>query len=328
MLSCNLWTERRLVNGSMGTVASILYRSGGPLDLPVAVMVQFDKYSGPTWGGDRCVPIAPVTRTWRSGQRKLSRQQLPLRLAWAVTVHKSQGLTLDMAVIDIGEKNFSTVLSFVALSYVRKLQDCLIKQFTFDRLKNLSRNKNVGLRKNKEKRLAALGLKGSIVQATGTSVMQTSAAETCGVAQSLSNACRPLSQPLPITTQSVLQTATVRPARAPRGRSSLFGSYVDGDYDEHLDGMRKQGTWGTDAEIMGAATLFGISIRVFYRGGDEWEWHTHEPLFAFQLPCAVDRIELVNYDRQRYDLVVSLPGSVSLLEGLQVPEDCVPYLPL
>ena len=167
MLSCNLWTERGLVNGSMGTVVAILYRSGGPPDLPVAVMVQFDKYSGPTWGGDRCVPIAPVTRTWRSGQRELSRQQLPLRLAWAVTVHKSQGLTLDQAVIDIGEKDFSTGLSFVALSRVRKLQDCLIKQFTFDRLKNLSRNKNVGLRKNEEKRLAALGLKGSIVQATG-----------------------------------------------------------------------------------------------------------------------------------------------------------------
>ena len=115
-----------------------------------------------------------------------------------------------------------------------------------------------------------------------------------------------------------------------RGRDVVFGPYVDGDYDEHLDGMRKQGTWGTDAEIMGAATLFGTSIRVFYRGGDEWEWHTHEPLFAFQLPMevAVDRIELVNYNRQHYDLVVSLPGSVSLLEGLQVPEDCVPSLPL
>ena len=99
MLSCNLWTERGLVNGSMGTVAAILYRSGGPPDLPVAVVVQFDKYSGPTWGGDRCVPISPITRTWRSGHRELSRQQLPLRLAWAVTVHKSQRLTLDQAVI-------------------------------------------------------------------------------------------------------------------------------------------------------------------------------------------------------------------------------------
>ena len=107
------------MNSSMGTVAGILYRSGGPPDLPVAVMVQFDKYSGPTWGGDQCVPIAPITRTWRSGQRQLSRQQLPLRLAWSVTVtiHKSQGLTLDQAVVDIGE-DFSTGLFFIPLSRV------------------------------------------------------------------------------------------------------------------------------------------------------------------------------------------------------------------
>ena len=95
MLSCNLWTERGLVNGSMGTVAAILYRSGGPPELSVAVMVQFDKYSGHTWGGDWCVTISSITRTWRSGHRELSRQLLPLRLAWAVTVHKSQDLTLD-----------------------------------------------------------------------------------------------------------------------------------------------------------------------------------------------------------------------------------------
>ena len=376
MLSCNLWTERGLVNGSMGTVAAILYRSGGPPDLSVAVMVQFDKYSGPTWGGDRCVTISSVTRTWRSGHRELSRQLLPLRLAWAVTVHKSQGLTLDQAVIDIGKKHFSTGLSFVVLSLVRKLQDCLIQQFTFDRLKNLSKNKNINLRKNEEKRLAALGIGRRAVQATAVAV---------GVNQSLPDACRPLSQPLPTATRLPPQTAMARPARAPKGQSyyqqardqlrhqnrliihiggrgdcllkcisqalmdtqlyhrtyrekiidimigrdAMFAPYVDGDYDKHLGNMRKQGTWGTDAEIMVAATLFGIDIRVFYRGGDQWEWHTHDPLFAFQLPMevAVDRIELVNYDRQHYDLVVSLPGSGSKLEVLQVPEDCVPSLP-
>ena len=72
------------------------------------------------------------------------------------------------------------------------------------------------------------------------------------------------------------------------------------------------------------ASAFVSSIEVMSGNG------THKPLFAFQLPMevAVDRIELVNYDRQHYDLVVSLSGSVSLLEGLQVPEDCVPSLPL
>ena len=44
------------------------------------------------------------------------------------------------------------------------------------------------------------------------------------------------------------------------------------------------------------------------------------------MEVAADRIELVNYDRQHYDLVVSLPGSGSPLEGLQVPEDCASSL--
>ena len=140
----------------------------------------------------------------------MSRQLLPLRLSWAVTVHKSQGLTLDQAVIDIGKKDFSTGLSFVALSRVRKLQDCLIQQFTFDRLKNLSKNKNISLRKNEEKRLAALGIGRRAVKDTAVAV---------GVNQSLPDACRPLSQPLPTATRLPPQTAMARPARAQKGQS-------------------------------------------------------------------------------------------------------------
>ena len=48
MSSSNMWTEPGLVNGSMGTIVAILYRSGGPLDLPIAVVVRFNKYNGPT----------------------------------------------------------------------------------------------------------------------------------------------------------------------------------------------------------------------------------------------------------------------------------------
>ena len=48
MLISNLWTDVGLVNGAMGTIQAICYRSGGPPDLPVAVMVRFDHYIGPT----------------------------------------------------------------------------------------------------------------------------------------------------------------------------------------------------------------------------------------------------------------------------------------
>ncbi|KAF8223144.1 hypothetical protein L208DRAFT_1318592, partial [Tricholoma matsutake] len=42
--------------------------------------------------------------------------------AWAITIHKSQGLTLEDVVIDLGPKDFSSGLSFVAISHVKKLK--------------------------------------------------------------------------------------------------------------------------------------------------------------------------------------------------------------
>lgn len=47
--------------------------------------------------------------------------QFPLRLAWAVTIHKSQGQTYDSAVIDLGQRAFSPGQVYVALSRIREL---------------------------------------------------------------------------------------------------------------------------------------------------------------------------------------------------------------
>ena len=71
-------------------------------------------------------------------EKQCSRLQLLLKLAWAVTIHKCQGVILNKAVIDVGKKKFSAGLTFVACSRVRHLKDLLfVPQFPFQRVANL-----------------------------------------------------------------------------------------------------------------------------------------------------------------------------------------------
>lgn len=130
MITCNLWTGKGLVNGTQGVVHKIVYAPGADpvLDLPAYVLVKVDPkdYTGPTepeWivDGHPCIPVVPVRAVWEKGDRTLTRTQLPLTLAWAITIHKSQGLTLLKAVIGLGEKDFAQGLSFVGISRVKTL---------------------------------------------------------------------------------------------------------------------------------------------------------------------------------------------------------------
>lgn len=104
----------RWVNGSIGTVTRI---AGG------TVRVELD-------GEEHDVEPTVWERfryAYDPGSRKLTRDivaeftQFPLRLAWAVTIHKSQGKTYDRAIIDLGSGAFAPGQTYVALSRLTSL---------------------------------------------------------------------------------------------------------------------------------------------------------------------------------------------------------------
>lgn len=116
MLLTNLDHDLGLVNGSRGVV--VAYGSGETdtkdstvIDPTLLVpIVQFKN-------GAR-IPIAHAT--WEvSDMPGVLRKQIPLKLAWAQTIHKCQGATLDCALIDVGGKTFEYGQAYVALSRVK-----------------------------------------------------------------------------------------------------------------------------------------------------------------------------------------------------------------
>ena len=73
-----------------------------------------------TRGGKRILAEPSKWKIDENGKERASVTQVPLKLAWAMTVHKSQGMSLDAAVIDLS-KAFEYGQGYVALSRLRNL---------------------------------------------------------------------------------------------------------------------------------------------------------------------------------------------------------------
>ena len=131
------------------------------MPLPQAVFVKFDGDEGAgalTFAeGVRGVPIPAVTKEWtnKSG-RTHWRRQVPLALAWAVTIHKSQGMTVDKARIDVGDREFSAGLSFVATSRLTSFEGGVWEAYGKHRFDKLCEKPQFRARQREEVRLRDL----------------------------------------------------------------------------------------------------------------------------------------------------------------------------
>lgn len=96
----------RYVNGTLGIVEGFDREDGFPL-------VR-------TRRGGRIIAEPATWKIEEAGKERASIVQIPLRLAWAMTVHKSQGMSLDAAVIDLS-RAFEYGQGYVALSRLRSL---------------------------------------------------------------------------------------------------------------------------------------------------------------------------------------------------------------
>lgn len=148
MLTVNLWTEAGLVNGSCGSVVHILK----PTDTRRCriIMVDFPLYHGPALMPLH-LTVVPITQI-----RAANSNGMPLTLAWAITIHKSQGMTLECATVDLGQREFTSGLTFVALSRCKTFHSLRIQPLELHRYKHIENGRYVEARQHEFRRLRQL----------------------------------------------------------------------------------------------------------------------------------------------------------------------------
>ena len=131
ILTHNLAVEQGLMNGTQGVIKEIVFGPGDHPNhddpahrMPQSIIIEFPQYVGPPFFD---TTLHPEKKTWvpllrrtqqSDSDRGISRTQFPLVLGWALTPWKAQGMTLQKAIVNLGEKAGSPGVAFVALSRV------------------------------------------------------------------------------------------------------------------------------------------------------------------------------------------------------------------
>ena len=125
MCISNIDQERNIVNGSQGIIIGFQTSTDGTFQkFPV---VKFDRLVAPE-------VIKP--HTWLNERNeKIGITQIPLILSWAITIHKSQGLSLEKAMINIGSNIFEYGQTYVALSRVKSLGGLYLQNINIHKIR-------------------------------------------------------------------------------------------------------------------------------------------------------------------------------------------------
>ena len=114
MLRRNIDTKKGLVNGALGTIKAISNSK---------IKIKFDHVIDP------CDIEKVKCRFMLQKTFCVYRRQFPLSIAYAVTIHKCQGLSLDCAIVDLSSNVFCAGMAYVAISRVRTLEGLFLTAF-------------------------------------------------------------------------------------------------------------------------------------------------------------------------------------------------------